>query len=115
MNDRLKQAEQLMAKVFDVLSDDSSGSESLAQRRFDFAFHMCDWLNDLDGLHEALANPAAVDPEKFASNLYGTLFHIIPHLRAAFRALDGREAPDPFLDPLDARPTNGVHATGAAG
>lgn len=108
MADRLTQAEALMARVFDELCDADPNSAEYARRRFDFAFHMCDWLGDLDALHAALSNPAAVDAEKFASDIYGILFHIIPHLRAAFRALEGREANDPFLEPTAA--TNGVHA-----
>jgi hypothetical protein len=107
MTDRLTQAESLMSRVFDELCDDDPTSPEYARRRHDFAFHMCDWLGDLDSLHSALSNPAAVDPEKFASDTYGILFHIIPHLRAAFRSLEGREATDPFLEPVAS--ANGVH------
>ena len=110
MSDRLAQAEGLMARVFDALNDPGPDAAADARRRFDFAFHMCDWLTDLDALHKALANPSAVDAEKFSHTLYGTLVHIIPHMRAAFRALDEREAPDPFLDPAPVAAANGVHA-----
>jgi hypothetical protein len=107
MTDRLTQAEALMGRVFDALNDTDPTSEAHALRRADFAFHMCDWLADLDTLHTAMTNPAAVDAEEFASETYGILFHVIPHLRAAFRALEGREATDPFLAPV--ANANGVH------
>lgn len=108
MSDRLSQAEALMARVFDELNDSDPDSAEFARQRHDFAFHMCDWLGDLDLLHAALSNPTAVDPEKFAGEVYGILAHAIPHLRAAFRALEGREANDPFLEANAA--ANGVHA-----
>jgi hypothetical protein len=107
MTDRLARAESLMARVFDSLNDSDPNSEAHVLRRADFAFHMCDWLGDLDALHAALSKPESADPEQLAGEMYGILVHVIPHLRAAFRALEGHEAADPFLEPT---PTvNGVH------
>ncbi len=111
MSERLTQAEELMGRVFDELNGPNPNSAEYARRRHDFAFHMCDWLGDLDSLHAALSTPAAVNPEAFASDVYGILFHIIPHLRASFRALEGREVIDPFLEPPPVSANaNGVHA-----
>ena len=111
MSERLTRAEELMGRVFDELNGPDPNSAEYARRRHDFAFHMCDWLGDLDELHQTLANPTAADAEKFAGNLYGILSHIIPHLRASFRALEGREAADPFLEPPPVSANaNGVHA-----
>jgi hypothetical protein len=59
-----------------------------------------------------VSSPGKEDPAALSSELFGILIHIIPHLRAAFRAWQGVEASDPFLEPADhPAGTNGTHST----
>ena len=100
MTDRERDARDLMMRVFDSMNGPPEESEAAEydRRRREFGFHMTDWLSDLEGLHGILSAPRSQSPEVCASEVYGMLFHIVPHLRAAFRAMDGREAPDCFLE-----------------
>jgi hypothetical protein len=103
---------RLLERVFDD-NDENADCEpaELARRRFDFVFHMTDGLRDLGRLNEIASAPENENPAKLCSELYGLLSHVIPHLRAAFRAWQGEEARDPFLEPA-AHPagTNGTHS-----
>ena len=100
---------ELYATMFDAWNDDD-GSEDFRRRRYDFAFHMTDWLGDLAKLHQIATDPAKIDTGAEAVPLYGLLTHIVPHLRAAFRAWEGHECPDPFLE-AEQQPLTPVGAT----
>ena len=98
---------EMYRRVFDSLNEDD-GTPEFHTRRADFAFHMTDWLSDLTELSRIASNPAAVNPDEEGGKIYALLFHVVPHLRAAFRSLEGRECPDPFLE------TESQAATGAS-
>ena len=91
---------RLLERVFDENADgDETDTAELSQRRFDFVFHMTDWLADLRRLNEIVSSPGPEDAAALSSELFGILIHVIPHLRAAFRAWQGFEATDPFVEP----------------
>ena len=100
---------ELYAKMFDALNEEDGTSE-LRQRRATFAFHMSDCATDIEELHRLASDPTGVDADANASRFYGLMFHLLPHLRAAFRALEGHECPDPFLE-AEQQPLTPVGAT----
>ena len=69
--------------------------EDYEKLRFDFVFHMTDWLGDLDRLHALRRAPESWSAEEGTEFLIGVFFHVIPHLKAAGRLLVG-ESSDPF-------------------
>ena len=85
----------LYARLFDALNEDD-GSTDQRQRRAEFAFHMSDTVTDIEELHRLASDPTRVDVDATASKFYGLMFHLLPHLRAAFRALDEQDCPDVF-------------------
>jgi hypothetical protein len=90
--------ERILGEVFDDFRDDLRKTESAADyetKKFDFVFHMTDWLGDLKELNELYEHPERADVQKTCILLIGLLSHVIPHLNAAGRLfLD--EIPDPF-------------------
>ena len=68
------------------------------RRRAKFVFHMTDWLEDLRELNRLYEHPERFKASVACGPLYGILLHVVPHLQAAVRALDGTEPPDPFVD-----------------
>jgi hypothetical protein len=91
----------LMARVFDDhRSEDRKAEtpEEYDRRRRDFAFHMSDWSNDLQGLMRIYNAPASVDLDEATTFLIGFLYHVVPHLNEAGRLLlDG--VPDTLAQP----------------
>jgi len=100
MNERERQARELMERAFGAFAGkpETGEEKEYAERQWEFGFHMTDGFEDLERLHAILTEPQGRDPDACASQLYGILAHIIPHLKAAFRALDGSEVSDPFLE-----------------
>lgn len=91
---------ELMRAVFDQVREgerDRHSTAEYARRREDFAFHMTDWLADLEELETLRGSPAASNPADAATKIVGLLHHVVPHLtEAANLLLDG--VPDPFAD-----------------
>ena len=92
--------QRLLGKIF----DDSRGSlrEELspaeyAERKFDFVFHMTDWLSDLKELAHLFEHPEKAKLDEASIFLIGFLAHVIPHLKAAGRLLLDH-VNDPFED-----------------
>jgi hypothetical protein len=91
---------QLMERIFDSCRTGLRKELTPAQydqRRFDFAFHMTDWLSDLDELNELYEHPENADVDDACVSVISILVHIIPHLDAAGRLLLD-EISDPFVD-----------------
>jgi hypothetical protein len=89
---------KLLADIFDDMRKDDRkelGRAVYEQQRHDFAFHMTDWLADLEGLHKLFDQQDIVDRETARTFLIGFLYHVVPHLNAAGRLLVG-EITDPF-------------------
>jgi hypothetical protein len=87
-----------LESVFDEMREGEKKELTAAeyeQRRYDFAFHMTDWLNDLDTLVKVYRAPEHVDRKIAREFLVGFLYHVIPHLNAAGRLLLD-EVSDPF-------------------
>jgi hypothetical protein len=89
---------QLLEAVFDQLHEEDRKNMApllYERRRHDFAFHMTDWLRDLESLGKLYQDPGQVSLEKATRFLIGFLYHVIPHLNAAGRLLLD-EIPDAF-------------------
>ena len=95
MKDNDPAVANMYARLFDALNEDD-GNPDLRQRRAEFAFHMSDCATDIAELHDLASDPVLVEADAKASQFYGLMFHLLPHLRAAFRALDEQECPDVF-------------------
>ncbi len=82
----------LLGRVFDdAYADDRAtlSDQDYARLRFDFIFHMTDWLDDLGRLNQVVSSPQARTTEEASGALMGFLIHAIPHLKAAGRILVG--------------------------
>jgi hypothetical protein len=91
----------LLGKAFDGLNDGlrkEISKASYERRRSDFVFHMTDWLDDLGELNDIYQHPERMNTTAACERLYGILVHMVPHLRAAGRALEGKEISDPFVE-----------------
>jgi hypothetical protein len=80
----------LFEKIFDECREGLRAELSPAeyeQQRHDFAFHMTDWLGDLNTLNELYTHPEKADLHKATISIIGLLYHVIPHLNAAGRLL----------------------------
>lgn len=92
---------RLLENVYDSFQEeqrDELTSDEYERRRFDFAFHMTDWLADLKGYSKIVESPASQDTDDATQFLIGFLSHVVPHLNAAGRLLLDR-IPDPFTEP----------------
>jgi len=63
--------------------------------RRDFAFHLTECRDDFRNLLGLLDHPGQPDIDAATTQVIGSLYHIIPHLKAAGRLLLD-EIPDPF-------------------
>lgn len=96
--------ERLLARMFDHYRSEerkSADPEEYEVWRRDFAFHMTDWLGDLERLSALFKDPKSFDTRQSRDIVVGFLIHAIPHLNQAGRLLRD-EIPDIFID--DPRP-----------
>ncbi len=92
---------KLLEEIFDGCREGlrkEVGDAEYQRRRYDFVFHMTDWLRDLKELNELYEHPEKADPDKACCEVIGILYHVIPHLSAAGRLLLD-EIPNPFAEP----------------
>jgi hypothetical protein len=92
---------RLLEAAYDSFQEeqrDELTAEEYERRRFDFAFHMTDWLSDLKGYSKLVEDPGSQKTDDATHFLIGFLYHVVPHLNAAGRLLLDR-IPDPFAEP----------------
>jgi hypothetical protein len=96
-----------LEKLFDQWQGSRRRSMSAAdyrRLRYDFAFHMTDWLGDLRKVHAIFFDPKNVSQKSVDDAVVGFLFHAIPHLNAAGRLLL-EDIPDAFANHYKEWPT----------
>ena len=64
--------------------------------RRDIAFHMTDWLSDLERLYDYCKAPDALTTDETVELLTGFLIHVPNHLAAASKLLTGIPVTDVF-------------------
>ncbi|MCO6512742.1 MAG: hypothetical protein J5I65_18310 [Aridibacter famidurans] len=62
----------------------------------DIAFHMTDWLEDLDKWHRFCSDPASLTNKETANLLMDILIHVPPHIAAARKLMMGMAMEDIF-------------------
>ena len=62
----------------------------------DIAFHMTDWIADLERFHAVCTTPDAFTAEEISDVLYGFLIHVPNHVAAAGKLLTGFATSDIF-------------------
>jgi hypothetical protein len=72
--------------------------EDNARCRWNFTFHMTDWIEDLRKLANLYEHPEHYDKETAKQIVFSFLIHAVPHLKAAARNL-GMPARDIFHEP----------------
>jgi hypothetical protein len=90
MNEPQANAETLLGCVFDDLRDglrNTISPEEYNRRKYDFVFHMLDWKEDLDRLIELFSEPGQYSRDSATKLIVGFLYHVVPHLDAAFTLL----------------------------
>lgn len=76
----------------------SAGPVSSDHRTRDFVFHMTDWIDNLQQLHQFYEEPERHSDEEWDQAVYGGIIsHAIGHLLAASRLIDD-DVSDPFAD-----------------
>lgn len=57
------------------------------QSQRDIAFHMTDWLDDLQSWHSFCSNPESMDSDKLVELMTSFLIHVPNHLAAASKLM----------------------------
>ena len=86
-------ANQVRAVLEAALQAEADLSESVAR---DVAFHLTDWLSDLENYHAFCADPAGVPASEVNKLLIAFLAHVPNHLAAASKLLTGIPVTDIF-------------------
>ena len=93
--------EQLLHELFDGVREglrEELSADEYERRRSEFGFHLNDCRKSLAELSDLLQNPDKYDEETASPLIIGSLYHIVPHLKAAARLLLD-DIPDPFDQP----------------
>jgi hypothetical protein len=93
-----RELNDLLGRVFDFERTNPDANEDpiqYARRRFDFIFHMTDWIADVENLLSLFHDPSRYSTPDAYRLIYAFLTHPLPHLNAASRLLLD-EIHDPF-------------------
>lgn len=80
-------------RIEDVARTEMNLSESVA---CDVAFHMTDWLNDLEKFHRFCQSPSALSSEELSDLRMDFLVHVPNHVAAAGKLYTGFPVADVF-------------------
>ena len=83
----------IRARIAEVARRDMELSDAVAD---DVAFHMTDWLNDLDAYSRFCADPKGMSDAEVGELLTGFLVHVPNHLAAASKLYTGVPVTDIF-------------------
>jgi hypothetical protein len=86
-------SESIRARIADVARRDMELSDAIAN---DVAFHMTDWLDDLNAYTRFCADPNSLSDEEVSKLLMGFLVHVPNHLAAAAKLYTGMPVTDIF-------------------
>ena len=82
--------EECLREIFDVLVEYNQANDHDNNREL-FVFHMVDWLQDFEDLYnqyDMFGKPEVeIDCEKSNETVIGFLYHVVPHLNAAYSLL----------------------------
>jgi len=81
-----EQYRELMRQVFDELREgvrESTSPEKYEELRESFAFHMTDWVDDIQTVVELQKGSNSISSQDAAKKVIGLLYHMIPHLTEA--------------------------------
>ena len=81
--------------IENALEADGYGTADI---RHDVAFHMTDWLDDLQDWQRFCESPEKLDPDEIVKLLVGFLVHAPNHLAAASKLLTGIPVMDIYKD-----------------
>jgi hypothetical protein len=99
MSNRPSYGEQ-MGRAFDEMRGhlrEVLSPSDYARLRDTFVFHMTDWESDLEALARVASDPGGAPKDESYDAVFGFLYHVLNHLRAAAR-LVGAEGADPFAE-----------------
>ena len=83
----------IRARIAEVARRDMELSDAVAH---DVAFHMTDWLDDLDAYSRFCADPSSMSDAEVGEMLTGFLVHVPNHLAAAGKLYTGVPVTDIF-------------------
>lgn len=87
----------LLKEVYNAYQQQDTRDDN-ARCRWNFIFHMTDWIEDLQELTNLYQHPERYDKAAAEQIVFGFLVHAVPHLQAAARNL-GVPAHDHFQEP----------------
>lgn len=85
----------LLGKAF--LLARGTQDENFERQKWNFVFHMTDWYDDLETLHQLFSSPTQWNADDACEFLVGFLAHAVPHLDAAAKLMLGDVA-NPFSE-----------------
>lgn len=86
-------ASTISRAIENALAEDGYGTPKV---RHDIAFHMTDWLADLEKWHAYCQSPETLDADQTAELLIEFLVHVPNHLAAASKLMTGIPVMDIF-------------------
>jgi hypothetical protein len=89
----------LLGKVFDDANSSlrkELGAAEYERRRYDFVFHMTDWVGDMEELCGLYQHPEKPSLKTATQTVISCLYHVIPHIREAGRLLLDYDPVDVF-------------------
>lgn len=83
----------IYARIYEIAMREAELDESAAK---DAAFHLTDWLADLQAFHRFCTDPYAVPDDQVDDLLRGFLIHVPNHVAAASKLYTGIPVTDIF-------------------
>ncbi|HEV2695434.1 MAG TPA: hypothetical protein VG347_21240 [Verrucomicrobiae bacterium] len=97
--------ESVRARICEVIRHEADFPDAVVK---DIAFHLTDWLNDLEAYARFCADPDSMSDEEISQMLTGFLVHVPNHIAAASKLLTGVPVTDIFKVGATSEDTNDV-------
>ena len=85
--------ESILARIREVIRHEVDFSDTVVE---DIAFHLTDWLQDLEAYYRFCSDPDSMSDEQVSQLLTGFLVHVPNHVAAASKLLTGVPVTDVF-------------------
>lgn len=95
----------IRARIREVIRHEADFPDAVVD---DIAFHLTDWLDDLEAYARFCAEPRSMSDEEISQMLTGFLVHVPNHLAAASKLLTGMPVTDIFKVGATSEDTNEV-------
>ena len=98
-------SESIRARIREVIRHEADFPDAVLD---DIAFHLTDWLDDLEAYSRFCAEPRSMSDEEISQMITGFLLHVPNHVAAASKLLTGVPVTDIFKVGATSEDTNEV-------